>query len=109
MDLLRRFLPDECAFLSDRVQPASRLRLRLCGESFPPTIVYKIFLQQAGPCCTGRQAILPGSVAACEAMRLMGPVRALECLLEVQPQGYRGLAADDESARHGGRHNVWQP
>jgi len=111
LDVLRHFLPDEHAFLSDRGLPASRLRLRLSGLTYPPTLMYKIVLPSTKNLYfSGTRNVRPGTAAAADAIRVMGPAKALEALvMEPQlPQRNRRLAKGEVRVQAGGKQSVWQ-
>lgn len=83
-DLLRRLSPKEAELLLDPVLKVV-VRFRFGGESFPPSIFYKVHAS-AGSTVTinGVNAILPGSTAAFDACRQMGNRRYIENMLCVE-------------------------
>ena len=78
--VLRKINPLEANILRDPTLHA-RLRFRFGGESFPPIILYKIFINASVLYVSGATHILPGSEAAQDACDRMGDRRYFDLVL----------------------------
>ena len=133
-EILAAFRPAEAALLSDPTLDC-RLRLRLGGEHFPPTVLFKVFTKAKVVHLSGKTLITPGSAAARSAMQLMGPQKFLELVMEdsrmptvprarsvvatgraptghvLERRGYMRMkrVVDERAAKLGGRGNGWRP
>lgn len=126
IDMLHKISPGEAELLKDPAYNA-RLRFRFGGHSFPPYIVYKIFLSQSVKYFSAATMIPAGSVAAQEACRVMGsrtytslvmddlhaavPVMPTqEALRKLNGRGQLRVAGLWDSQPHwvGGRGNDWR-
>ena len=78
--VLRKISPIEAFILRDPTLHA-RLRFRFGGSSFPPVILYKIFVNANVQYVAGTTQILPGSKAANDACDYMGERKYFDIVL----------------------------
>lgn len=126
IDMLQKISPGEAELLKDPAYNA-RLRFRFGGHSFPPYIVYKIFLSQSVKYFSAATMIPAGSIAAHEACRVMGArtytslvmndlhsatpmMPTQEALQKLNGRGQLRVAGLWDSQPHwvGGRGNDWR-
>eukprot|EP00037_Helgoeca_nana_P038168 m.19231 g.19231 ORF g.19231 m.19231 type:complete len:355 (-) comp9897_c0_seq1:703-1767(-) len=128
-EVLRQLCPVEAELLSDTALHP-RVRFRLAGDSFPPRVVFKVFVSRKVTSVvymSGKRMIKPASEAAADAIKVMGRQKFIELMEHDQRQHdqvgmsdeidvtslkeYMQLTAvtDNLSARLGGRDNGWRP
>eukprot|EP00117_Sycon_ciliatum_P026279 scpid61987/ scgid21611/ Putative uncharacterized protein CXorf58 len=127
--VLRQLIPTEAKLLRDKVMKA-KVRFRLIGGTFPPGIVFKIYVtsgeQTAVQYLSGKELIRPASEAAQDALKQMGKRKFHDQMAEdemyedaigvnsladaVTPQEcmrYQSLR-DEQHAGEGGKSNSWR-
>ncbi|TPX40537.1 hypothetical protein SeLEV6574_g06561 [Synchytrium endobioticum] len=117
----KRLSREESELLRDPFMQA-RVRLRLGGESFPPTIFFKIFTKTQTHYYSAKRLIQPGSVAARDSLKCSGRWPFLKHVLDVhfsspvdsvditsQAEFVQFMSSlDSRSAHIGGRQNGWR-
>ena len=126
LDTLRKLSPKDFELLCDPFI-RSRVRFRFAGESFPPSIMYKIFSKGINVhYVSAKKLIQPGSLAAIDSCAMMGSRKFIEQVLidEMYIRQYEYVDADNVTNRHefvkhmnrldeapinfGGRNNLWR-
>ncbi|XP_074248329.1 uncharacterized protein CXorf58 homolog isoform X2 [Saimiri boliviensis] len=127
-EILKKVTPLEAKLLKDPTMKC-KIRFRFRGETFPPFIVFKIFLHTEGhgyKYFSGKNVFRPSSEAAVDACKLMGEKKFHHVIMEdkrifwnskitdirdvVTMQDYMQYRSflDEAPASSGGRNNSWR-
>ncbi|XP_029390404.1 putative uncharacterized protein CXorf58 homolog [Mus pahari] len=127
-ELLKKVSPIESALLKDPSMKC-KVRFRFSGETFPPCIVFKIFLKSDGRGFTyfsGKNLLKPSSKAVADAYKIMGERKFYRQIMQdeyifqkfkvadhmdvVTVQDYMQYCSltDETPASSGGKNNYWR-
>uniref|UniRef100_A0A8C6G827 Uncharacterized protein n=1 Tax=Mus spicilegus TaxID=10103 RepID=A0A8C6G827_MUSSI len=127
-ELLKKVSPTEAALLKDPSMKC-KVRFRFSGETFPPCIVFKIFLKSDSRGFTyfsGKNLLKPSSKAVADAYKIMGERKFYQQIMQdeyifqkfkiadhmdvVTVQDYMQFCSltDETPASSGGKNNYWR-
>ncbi|XP_062940599.1 uncharacterized protein CXorf58 homolog [Cynocephalus volans] len=127
-EILKKVSPLEAELIKDPSMKC-KVRFRLSGETFPPLIVFKIFLQTEGrgyKYFSGKNLLKPSSEAVVDACKIMGKKKFYHQIMEderlfqkfkvtdkidiVTMKDYMQYSSllDETPASSGGRNNYWR-